>query len=101
MPGLIQGLEIARRSLLAYQAALNVSANNAANVAVKGYTRQRALLVSTPDEKTPDGFVGTGVDMAGVTRARDTFLDIQARQEMSLAGAGRRGPTCSAGSRAW
>jgi flagellar hook-associated protein 1 FlgK len=86
MAGLIQGLEIARRSLLAYQAALNVAGNNAANVAVKGYTRQNPLLVTTPDERTPEGYLGTGVDMAGVTRARDTFLDIQVRQEMSLSG---------------
>lgn len=86
MPGLIQGLEIARRALVAHQSALNVTSNNIANVNTKGYSRQRALLVASPDEKTADGFVGTGVTMEGVERMRDGFVDAQVRQEMGVAG---------------
>jgi flagellar hook-associated protein 1 len=86
MPGLIQGLETARRALLAQQAALNVTGNNVANASTPGYTRQKAILEPTPSERTPDGIIGTGVQMTGVQRARDIFLDVQVRDEMGLSG---------------
>jgi flagellar hook-associated protein 1 len=86
MPGLIQGLEIARRAMMAQQAALNVIGNNLANVNTPGYSRQHALLVPSPSERTPNGIVGTGVVMDGVERMRDLFLDQQIRQEMGLSG---------------
>jgi flagellar hook-associated protein 1 len=86
MPGLIQGLEIARRALLAHQNALNITGNNIANVNTDGYTRQKAILEPTPSETTPDGIFGTGVQMVGLQRARDVFLDVQIRDEMGLAG---------------
>jgi flagellar hook-associated protein 1 len=86
MPGLSQGLEIARRALIAHQSALNVTGNNIANVSTPGYTRQVVKLTPSPSERTPDGLVGTGVRMDGVLRARDNFLDAQVREEMGLAG---------------
>ncbi len=86
MAGLSQGLEIARRAMYAHQAAMNVVGNNLANVATPGYTRQIPLLTPTPSERTPDGVLGTGVQMDGVRRARDVFLDTQLRDEMGLAG---------------
>jgi flagellar hook-associated protein 1 FlgK len=86
MPGLTQGLEIARRALLAHQSALNVTGNNLANVATPGYTRQLAQLIPTPSERMPEGLIGTGVQMEGVKRARDNFLDTQIRDEMGLSG---------------
>jgi flagellar hook-associated protein 1 len=86
MPGLVQGLEIARRALFAHQASLNVTGNNLANVATAGYTRQVVDLIPSPSERTPEGVLGTGVVMQGVKRARDTFVDIQIRDEMGLAG---------------
>jgi flagellar hook-associated protein 1 FlgK len=86
MPGLVQGLEIARRALLAQQSALNVTGNNLANLATPGYTRQSAVLVPTPSERTPEGILGTGVRMDGIQRTRDIFLDAQIRSEMGLSG---------------
>lgn len=86
MGGLTQGLEIARRALLAHQAALNVTGNNLANVNTEGYTRQRARLVPAPSEKTPEGIMGTGVRMEGVDRLRDVFVDAQIREEIGMAG---------------
>jgi flagellar hook-associated protein 1 FlgK len=86
MSGLMQGLEIARRALLAQQAALNVTGNNLANMATPGYTRQSAILVATPSERTPEGILGTGVSMDGIQRARDVFIDRQIRSELGLAG---------------
>ena len=86
MPGLVQGLEIARRALFAHQASLNVTGNNIANVSTPGYTRQVVDLVPSPSERTPEGVLGTGVVMQGVKRARDLLLDIQVRDEMGLSG---------------
>jgi flagellar hook-associated protein 1 FlgK len=86
MPGLVQGLEIARRALFAHQASLNVTGNNLANVSTPGYTRQVVDLVPSPSERTPEGVLGTGVLMQGIKRARDIFLDIQIRDEMGLSG---------------
>ena len=86
MPGLVLGLEIARRAMLAHQSALNVTGNNVANVATAGYSRQIAQLVPSPTERTPEGLLGTGVSMQGVTRVRDIFLDTLIRDEMGLAG---------------
>lgn len=86
MPGLIQGLEIARRALLAHQSAMNITGHNIANVATEGYTRRQAILTPTPPEDTPYGIIGTGVRLDGVRRNRDVFLDVQLRKESSLAG---------------
>jgi len=86
MPGLVQGMEIARRAMLAHQAALNITSNNIANAATVGYTRQSAILEPTPAERTAEGWIGTGVRMAAVRRARDIFLDTQIRDEMGLQG---------------
>jgi len=86
MPGLIQGLEIARRAMMAQQSALNVTGSNIANVNTPGYSRETAVLQATPPEDTGQGYIGTGVNMTGVQRARDNFIDTQIRQEMGLAG---------------
>lgn len=86
MSGLIQGLEIARRALLAHQSSISVTGNNVANVSTPGYTRQTAVLTPTPSERTPQGLLGTGVQMDGVLRQRNAFLDVQLRQEAALAG---------------
>jgi len=76
------GIEIARRALNAHQTALDVAGHNIANVNTPGYTRQRAHLVATPPDGIADGIypavslrLGTGVDIAAITRVRDLYLD--------------------------
>ncbi|MFN8548458.1 MAG: flagellar hook-associated protein FlgK [Candidatus Eisenbacteria bacterium] len=86
MPGLIAGLEMARRALLAHQSTLAVTGNNIANVATPGYTRQRALLEPSPAEESPEGRLGSGVSFKGIERRRDAFLDSQLREERALLG---------------
>ena len=86
MPGLIQGLEIARRALLAHQSAMNITGHNIANVATDGFTRRRPVLTPTIPENTPWGIVGTGVQLEDVQRTRSAFLDDQVRKESALAG---------------
>lgn len=86
MSGLIQGLETARRALLAHQSVLSVTGHNIANVNTPGYSRRTAQLVATPGERTPFGILGSGVRLDGVQRQRNVLLDGQIRQEASLAG---------------
>lgn len=75
MFGLSAGLEIARRALRAHQLTLNVLGGNIANVETPGYSRRRAELRPGMDIQTPSGSMGTGVDVVGVSRARDGILD--------------------------
>ncbi|PZN09822.1 MAG: flagellar hook-associated protein FlgK [Bacillota bacterium] len=87
------GLEIARRGLWAQQRALDVTGHNIANANTEGYSRQVARLVATPAYAPPSrvtpmvaGQVGTGVQVADITRARDIFLDRQVRELRSHLG---------------
>ena len=72
------GLEIGARSLAASQAALDVIGQNTSNVNTPGYSRQVVTLEAT-DPYTASGYghIGTGVQVASVTRIRDDFTDKQ------------------------
>ncbi len=86
MAGLMQGLEIARRALLAHQSAITVTGHNVANVSTPGFTRRRAILETEYPERGPEGVLGSGVRFSGVVRHRDAFIDDQIRTELNLAG---------------
>lgn len=80
------GLELARLGLWAQQRALDVTGHNIANANTPGYSRQVARLAPTPAYAPPSramaveaGQVGTGVQVAGIQRVRDLFLDRQVR----------------------
>lgn len=73
-------LYTALSGLRAAQTGLQVTADNVANVGTPGRTRQRVDLAVAASNYLPIGTVGGGVDITGVTRARDTFLDLQARE---------------------
>jgi flagellar hook-associated protein 1 FlgK len=93
------GLQTALRGLIAQQEALDVTGHNIANSNTVGYSRQevttsasRALLINTGSTAgNGKAELGTGVDVTGVTRARDRFLDLQYRaQAMRLGGLAAR-----------
>ncbi|HYE80369.1 MAG TPA: flagellar hook-associated protein FlgK, partial [bacterium] len=75
------GLNTASRGLAAAQRGLDTASHNIANANTPGYSRQRANLVASPALHHPSlsalipGQVGTGVDVASISRIRDTFLD--------------------------
>ena len=77
-------LSVARTALQAEQLALQVAGHNLANATTDGYSRQRAELVPGIPLVTPDGLLGTGVAVSGVTRARDAVLEPAVRREISL-----------------
>jgi len=79
----------ARRSLMAYQAATNVTGQNIANAESAGYTRRAVRLA--PDPRLDGGVMfhngqlgaGGGAGLAGIDRMRSSILDAAARRGMT------------------
>ncbi len=63
--------------LNAAQAHLATAGHNIANAATPGFHRQRVELQNAFPQASGDGFFGTGVDVATVTRVYSEFLDNQ------------------------
>jgi len=83
------GLRIALSSLDAQRRALEITGQNVANVATKGYSRQQIGLAANAGAVTPAIFakatgIGQGVTADSIERARDEFLQVRAGQEHSL-----------------
>lgn len=72
-------LHVAMTGLRAAQLKMDTASNNIANANTEGYTRQRVELASRFPRYTPDGQVGSGVDVVDIIRLRDTFLDTRVR----------------------
>lgn len=93
MRSTFMGLETARRGLSTQQQALETTGNNISNANTPGYTRQRVNFA--PTEPYPPvgmnrpnipGQMGTGVKAGSLQRVRESFLDLQFRQENSKFG---------------
>src|SRR6218665_690871 len=59
-------LNVSTRALLADQVVLQTTGHNIANVNTPGYSRQRVALQTVPGQITGNGYIGQGVDVAGV-----------------------------------
>ncbi len=87
--GLVDLLMIGRSALFASRAGLAVTGNNIANVNTPGYSRKDVVLeVSTP-RPLGGGQVGSGVTVASVRRAYDSFLEAQLLAQNRNLGASR------------
>lgn len=73
------GLTIASSGLYTYQAALNTTGNNIANVETKGYTRQEALQQAAQalSSYASHGMLGAGVTTTGISQIRDLYYDVK------------------------
>ncbi|WP_088041561.1 flagellar hook-associated protein FlgK [Bacillus sp. EAC] len=87
------GLETAKRGMYTQQAAISVLGHNIANANTEGYTRQRANMQTTSpfpslgmERPYIPGFIGTGSEVTSIQRIRDSFLDIQYRNNSSQLG---------------
>jgi flagellar hook-associated protein 1 FlgK len=69
--------------LLAFQQALDVTSNNIANAATPGYSVESIQLTPQPGQGTPGGYVGSGVDVQGITRAYSELLAQQVRSSQA------------------
>ncbi|WP_196604863.1 flagellar hook-associated protein FlgK [Pectinatus haikarae] len=79
MRSTFSGLNTVTSGIQAHQLALDTVGQNLSNDSTEGYSRQSVNLVATKalDQNTLYGtsYVGTGVDAASITRARDIFAD--------------------------
>ena len=78
---LSSALSIAMSGLTANQAALAIVSSNVANASTPGYVSQSVNQV-----EQGVGGLGTGVQVAGITRALDTYVQSQLRTETSGGG---------------
>src|SRR3954466_148004 len=76
--GLSQALNAAASGLRATQTGLSIVSSNVANAETPGYVRKSAVQVTTAN-----GDFGTGVDVSGVKRELDQFVQRQMRVESS------------------
>ncbi|HEY3590924.1 MAG TPA: flagellar hook-associated protein FlgK [Buttiauxella sp.] len=72
-------LNLAQSGLSSAQAALNVVGNNLSNAVTPGYSRQNVILGEAGGRTTGSGFFGYGVQVNGVQRAYDSFINNQVR----------------------
>lgn len=88
MSGLFGTFNISRSGLNAQQSELNVTSHNIANANTAGYTRQVANLKTTDAQNSigSAGQIGTGVQVASITRVKDDFLDYQIRSQNAAQG---------------
>jgi len=80
------GIGTALSSLIAQRAALDVAGQNIANANTVGYTRQRATTTSVGGSPFPAMFststgIGQGVQVTGIARLGDIFIDARVRSE--------------------
>src|SRR5437762_13978808 len=87
------GLDLATRALRTSQQLVDISNQNIANANTPGYSRQTAVIKETAPYPIPVfrqsgtlGQLGTGVEVASVDRARDTFADYQLRTQIASQG---------------
>lgn len=75
-------INIGVSSLVANKTNLSTTGHNISNANTEGYSRQRALTVTTPAQETSAGYMGTGVTVEGISRMVDLF----ATNEMRITG---------------
>jgi flagellar hook-associated protein 1 len=83
MSSLFGTMSVALQSLLTQQGALEVTANNIANVNTPGYSREVPIFEESPPTLTGNTEVGTGVTLASVESVRDNILNLRIDQETS------------------
>ncbi len=88
MPSQFYGLNIGASGLAAFQAAINTTANNIANVQTEGYTRQTTTLESTSPLRVyaKYGSTGTGVEVTEIKQQRDIYYDTKYWENSSSLG---------------
>lgn len=76
-------LQVGSKGVIAAQAGLDTTGHNIANANTEGYSRQRIIQRGSNPLVTPYGTFGQGVDIQGVERIRDEFIDRQVRNANS------------------
>lgn len=67
----------------AAQLGMATTQHNIANASTPGFSRQQVQTSSRGGQQTGAGFIGQGVDVAGIRRVYDQFLNTQVMQEQN------------------
>lgn len=87
MSSIFSGLNVASRALQTHKRAVDVTSHNIANANTEGFSRQRPVFSTATPQLLPGvGHVGNGVEIEGIERVRDGFLDRQVRNEKQYLG---------------
>src|SRR5581483_10793948 len=86
MSSLFGSMSIALRALLAQQGALQITANNMANVDTPKYSRQRPNMLETDPIWDGNLLLGTGVTLQGIVSLRDNVLELRLDEETQQQG---------------
>jgi flagellar hook-associated protein 1 FlgK len=68
-------LNMARSGMNVQMAAIQTASQNISNASTEGYSKQRVDTATMLPTVFPYASIGTGVEITGITRARDTLLD--------------------------
>lgn len=88
MPSTFFGLNIAASAVNAFQAAINTTGNNIANVQTKGYTKQVANREASESLRVHQkyGTTGSGVTTTSIKSIRNTYYDTKYWKNQSSVG---------------
>ncbi|MBR6329336.1 MAG: flagellar hook-associated protein FlgK [Lachnospiraceae bacterium] len=88
MPSQFFGLQIGYSGLTAYQAALNTTGNNIANVETKGYSRQVTNQKASQALRTYTsyGMAGSGTTITSIEQVRNSYYDMKYRNATTSMG---------------
>ncbi len=84
--GLHSILNVATRSLYTQQTAIEVTGHNITNINTPGYNRQEVELTPTSPVRAYGVYIGRGVDISGVKRNEDRFINFQIYRNSSILG---------------
>ncbi|MHC4488266.1 MAG: flagellar hook-associated protein FlgK [Planctomycetota bacterium] len=82
----MDSFSIGMSGLSAAQKAFDIIGNNIANAATDGYHRQRLNLSPAYSSQIGEVILGGGVDVVGITRMIDNFLEEEMLRQQSLSG---------------
>ena len=85
MSGLFGSLRSAASGLYSSQLRIDLAANNIARADDPTYSRQRALLGAAGYRMIGGGAIGSGVEVTGIVRDRDSLLDARYRGDQAQA----------------
>ena len=70
-------------ALNAFKRQMETTGHNIANVNTPGYSRQQVQFTAREGEAIPQGYIGSGVEIASITRSYDAYLSTRVRDYTS------------------
>lgn len=81
---ILQGINLAQQGMTVSQAGLTIVSNNVSNMNTPGYSKQRVDLAQGHFYAEGGRINISGVEVSGITRYRDSFMDKYYRDESSV-----------------